>query len=377
MTTTGPLPAIFSGAVGEQLLRRLEQSLADAEGALGHAARPSASASELDRLRGLIASLCERVDDHDDAHDAVIARLRARYEGRFDALARARVAVAELREVTSPGAMLARAPAALGGGSRLRRTIVSVVRDGAMFAEAVHLADEPGRAPQLLEQLRAVPVKLEHPLIETELLRRRRATIVVDAHVHPRVDRRMTELIGWEDYVAAPLLAGHTVIGVIHGDRGAGQPLDVLDRDVLWEFAAGLSQAHESATLRRMLRHEREQMRRFLEWVSARSSTLTDAPITLGAPTGPALPPPEPLDDPLPPEGRDDRIVFAGILTRRELDVLRLLADGLTNRSIADGLVVSEATVKFHVNGILRKLDAANRAEAVTRYLALLGMAPP
>jgi DNA-binding NarL/FixJ family response regulator len=69
--------------------------------------------------------------------------------------------------------------------------------------------------------------------------------------------------------------------------------------------------------------------------------------------------------------------VFAGLLTRRELDVLRLLADGNTNKAIADALVLSGATVKFHVNSILRKLHVANRAEAVSRYLSLLGMPPP
>ena len=75
--------------------------------------------------------------------------------------------------------------------------------------------------------------------------------------------------------------------------------------------------------------------------------------------------------------GRDDRIVFEGLLTRRELDVLRLLAEGGSNRRIAEALVISEGTVKFHVNSILRKLHAANRAEAVTRYLRLMGMPVP
>ena len=84
-----------------------------------------------------------------------------------------------------------------------------------------------------------------------------------------------------------------------------------------------------------------------------------------------------PLPDPRPAEGRDDRVVFEGLLTRRELDVLRLLADGATNRAIADALVISGGTVKFHVNSILRKLHAANRAEAVSRYLRLLGMRVP
>jgi DNA-binding NarL/FixJ family response regulator len=69
--------------------------------------------------------------------------------------------------------------------------------------------------------------------------------------------------------------------------------------------------------------------------------------------------------------------VFEGLLTRRELEVLRLLADGHTNRAIADALVISAGTVKFHVNRILRKLHAANRAEAVSRYLRLLGMRTP
>jgi DNA-binding NarL/FixJ family response regulator len=51
-------------------------------------------------------------------------------------------------------------------------------------------------------------------------------------------------------------------------------------------------------------------------------------------------------------------------LTRREADVLRLLARGLSNRDIATALFVSERTAKFHVSSILAKLGAANRTEA-------------
>lgn len=69
--------------------------------------------------------------------------------------------------------------------------------------------------------------------------------------------------------------------------------------------------------------------------------------------------------------------MFAGLLTRRELEVLRLLVDGATNRAIAAELVLSDGTVKFHVNSILRKLHVANRAEAVARYLVLLGIPAP
>lgn len=51
-------------------------------------------------------------------------------------------------------------------------------------------------------------------------------------------------------------------------------------------------------------------------------------------------------------------------LTPRELDVLRLLAEGHRNREIADDLGLAEPTVKIHVNNLLRKLEAKDRTEA-------------
>jgi len=57
-------------------------------------------------------------------------------------------------------------------------------------------------------------------------------------------------------------------------------------------------------------------------------------------------------------------------LTSRELEVLRLLARGLTNREIAQVFRISESTVKNHVNHLLEKLDVTDRTEAVSFCLA-------
>ena len=367
----------------EALQRRVDDQAARARELLG---LPPAPGAEADDLRALIAGLREQMptDQLDvspaDEQEAALERLRQRFEARFEALERVQTAVAELREVTSPREMLARAPAVLCAGSAFERVILSRVKGARMVAEAAHFAGDARGAGAALAELKSNPPRLEHTLIETELLRRRRATIVLDADVHPRVDRTMAGLMQWRSYAAAPLVVGSQVIGVIHADRGPGLPLDVLDRDVLWDFATGLGQAYESSVLRRTLRDERDQMREFLEWIRARSSELTDAPVTLAAgtePPTPAPPPPPAVSDPSPTGARDDRMVFEGLLTRRELDVLRLLADGATNRSVADALVISSGTVKFHVSSILRKLHAANRAEAVTRYLRLMGMRVP
>lgn len=54
-----------------------------------------------------------------------------------------------------------------------------------------------------------------------------------------------------------------------------------------------------------------------------------------------------------------------GGLTAREHDVLQLIAQGSTNREIAEKLVITENTVNFHVKNILQKLHLRNRAEAV------------
>jgi DNA-binding CsgD family transcriptional regulator len=75
---------------------------------------------------------------------------------------------------------------------------------------------------------------------------------------------------------------------------------------------------------------------------------------------------PRDLETLLAAEGPRETAAREAPLTARELEVLRMLAEGAANKAIAWKLEISEHTVKFHVAQILAKLNAGTRTEAVT-----------
>jgi two-component system nitrate/nitrite response regulator NarL len=91
------------------------------------------------------------------------------------------------------------------------------------------------------------------------------------------------------------------------------------------------------------------------ERLSAASIAVASGLCTLDERTLAELVSPKPVDAP------------ASSLTRREHEVLELLAEGLSNKLIAVRLDISEHTAKFHVNSILDKMEADTRTDAVVR----------
>jgi DNA-binding NarL/FixJ family response regulator len=111
---------------------------------------------------------------------------------------------------------------------------------------------------------------------------------------------------------------------------------------------------HERRKLRDALEHTPlDVVAEFASRVEARETTVAaDAVLE-------ALPDDDRIDDlaELAPEH----------LTARELEVLELIAEGLSNKAIATRLGISDQTVKFHASSIQGKLGAANRTDAVRR----------
>jgi DNA-binding NarL/FixJ family response regulator len=92
---------------------------------------------------------------------------------------------------------------------------------------------------------------------------------------------------------------------------------------------------------------------------------LSDA-VRIGAPTQNGHGPEEPAIAVATSNG-------ASILTKREIEILRLTADGLSNSQMATLLWVTEQTVKFHLSNIYRKIEVRNRTEA-SRWAQQHGM---
>jgi DNA-binding CsgD family transcriptional regulator len=171
---------------------------------------------------------------------------------------------------------------------------------------------------------------------------------------------------GTHSYVAAPILSGRRVVGILHGDYGVRRRYcDDLDRDLLSTFAEAFRLVLSRAALNDRLVATQRNLGLLSRSLDAASAAVHEMP--------------QMRVDRQPGEGSDGLVIRAGhrtiatvalpdTLTARELDVLRLMAEGRTNLAIARELSISDNTVKQHVTHVLCKLGAMNRAEAVTRW---------
>jgi DNA-binding CsgD family transcriptional regulator len=265
----------------------------------------------------------------------------------------------------SPSAIVARAGRELGESAGFVRVIVGGVRDELLRTLHVWtredvlpvLAPTPASAPDaLLAELRGGPIRLRYPLIEAEVAQSHQSQLVVVGASGARAAPALAGVLQWRSYVVAPVVVEGATVGLLHADLAGRRALDELDLELADLFATGLGRAFERAVLRDKLRRQRLQLESASQWIGGQIRRLDDAAV---------------------PASRAPSFAHVGdvseLLTARELDVLRLMARGSSNRAIAAALIVGEGTVKSHVKSILGKLQATSRAQAVSRYMRLFG----
>ena len=286
---------------------------------------------------------------------------------RLRACERVRHAVDALAQLGAVSQVIDHGAAEAAAAADLDRLLLSRIESGALVVERLHLRAADADGDGVLAELHRSSARLSYPLLECELLRRRQGRLVDDLDRAQPHRYAFHTTMAWEAYIAVPIVVDGAVVGFLHGDRAPERhPLAQLDADALEHFAAGFSLIFERAVLRRRLRDQRREITRIATWAEARTGELSDSAIDLsveraeeqdrGAATHAML---------------TDEADLGAHLTAREIDVLRLMADGMTNADIARTLFVSQGTVKFHVKNILRKMQAANRADASSRYLRL------
>ena len=306
--------------------------------------------------------------------DARAADSRQESERRLATFTRIHRTLSKLRDAETVESIVSRAPQAACDACGFDRAVIYRVRGNDMFAEASYVRDDPETTLEFLEWSQANPGPLQDRILESEMVRRRIPLLVLDAFNHPDTHKPMIEHYQTHSYVTAPIMPDGRVIGFLNADKAFQHPgdpagVDEFDRDALWAFVEGLGGAIERAHVREKIRTKLDEADRLMAQMRSVVSDLLQSNVELVK-----------QDEHIATSTSDAAAALLGgptsdiaqRLSRREIEVLQLAANGSTNPRIAERLFITEATVKSHVGQILRKLGVTNRVEAVSLYLRQL-----
>jgi DNA-binding CsgD family transcriptional regulator len=325
------------------------------------ALREDCSSAEQSAARDDLAGLLIKVKAAGDRlHAAQLAQRSAAFRTVRDALA-------ILQGASSVAQLISRAPAAaclLG----FDRAILSRIDESFWITENLYFDGEPEWATEVCTIGRENPQKLEPGLYESETVRRKAPLVVTNVLQSPHVHRQIADATLSRSYAVAPIMPEGRVVGFLHADcYFQRRNMDEFDLEMLTMFTEGFGYALQRASLLDRLGSLKSAVRSMANGVSSMIDEMPDH--GMGSTRVHSEPP------------QLHGIAAIGFsveqpeaeltLTRRELDVLRLMAAGETNAGVGSRLFISEGTVKSHVKHILRKLGAANRAEAVSRWFAI------
>jgi DNA-binding CsgD family transcriptional regulator len=366
-----------------QLLAQVEELAADANTLLALEEHHPASASgsmtmAASLLAGISSTALTRVEQLDkreraearrltsislralDLSDAVHDRIAAQRAKRY---AQMRQGLDRLRRIGSSAALLDRVCSEVVECCGFTRAMLTRIQGDWWLPWMAYFSDDRELEQRLVDWMNKQRFRAD---LGRNLLALR-PVVVRDAVAHARGFAPMIEFSKTRSYAAAPISPAGRLIGVLYGDPGPdGPPVDEVDRDILSAFADDFGLIYGRVALVERMRAQRNRIEEAFEFAENMMSSLANAEIELARTPEGRLPSngdePE-LDTAAPPQAVEE------LLTAREAEILAMMVRGASNATIAERLIIKEGTVKSHVKHILRKLDAVNRAEAISKYM--------
>jgi DNA-binding CsgD family transcriptional regulator len=383
MRTAVPTAPSTESRLDRQLIRQVEQLVNDANELLEMEMElPPATSASMTMAAALLAGISstaltrvEKLDKRDRARarrlasitlraleltDSVHNRIALQRAGTYT---RMREGLDRLRRVANSVVLLERVCQEVVATCGFSRAVLTRIEDGEWLPWMAYFPDD-----RELER-RYVDWMNEQHFSASALGRDLwglRPVLVRDAVADTRAFGRSIQLSKTPCYVAAPITPAGRLVGVLYADRyPTGRPVDELDRDMLWAFAEDFGRIYERVVMIERMRAQHAQITKAFDFAESMMSSLVNAEIELSrTPEGRTPGGDEPdFGTPSAPASVEE------LLTAREAEVLTMMVRGASNALIAEQLIIKEGTVKSHVKHILRKLDAVNRAEAISRYM--------
>ena len=235
------------------------------------------------------------------------------------------------------------------------RAVFSGVCDGAL--RPTHGATATGDGVESMEFVEDLRVEVAEDSIERACI-----TTAGGPRRAGSVDPRMAKLLATHAYVVVPIMMASSATAVVHVAPAA--PLDIDDDDLecLGAYQGAASAAFSRDVWSDIAIAHHAAVRRAAETIVEDASRVTADDFDIGAEVPSEVHPP-------PLAGPAVNHQIESCLTSREIEVMRLIAQGLSNAEIADRLFIGIETVKSHVKKVLRKIGAVNRSEAISLYL--------
>jgi DNA-binding CsgD family transcriptional regulator len=295
-----------------------------------------------------------------DLSDAVHNRIAAQRAKRY---AQMRQGLERLRRIASSASLLDRVCQEVVECCGFTRAMLTRVEGDWWLPWMAYFSDDRELEQRFVEWMNTKRFKadLGHNLLAL------RPVVVRDAVAAAKGFAPMIEFSKTKSYVAAPIIPAGRLVGVLYGDPGAtGPPVDEIDRDILSAFAHDFGLIYARVMLVERMRAQRERIDEAFQFADNMMNSLANAEIELARTPAARLPAEgeEPVMGSTTPAQEVEEL-----LTAREAEVLGLMVKGASNAVIAEQLIIKEGTVKSHVKHILRKLDAVNRAEAISKYM--------